>query len=208
MALFHFDLRHLAGASDLRVAVHGATYDLQPHSASSLAAAGQANPALGVLPPEASRAFTHFSEVDETHFQEEAIRWIQVIRPAPAGVHLSEVVLMAQHLPPGHLRAFYQSRLQQRPQSAAPPPAGAQAGATTRPRLHSAKLAALGLEALPTDDRAAVDELVHAQSLVTPLDTAATLVAHHPGLANIQPYTATVALHDHILPNPDVDPDQ
>jgi hypothetical protein len=208
MTIFHFDLRHVLDSSSLRVKVHGSTNDLQPHSASTLKAARQSHPALAALPEEAHKLFTHFAEVHDAHVEGDGIRWVQVVRPAPPGVHLDEVVLMALLLPKGHLRAFYRAQFKLRNQPVEHLRTTYRANLKAPPRLHSAKLAALGLTALPEDEEAAIEVLVQSQDLVTTMDTAAGLVAHHPHLANVQPYTAAVVLHDHILPDPEVDPDQ
>ncbi len=207
MAVFHFDLRHMPDASNLEVSVHGSTYDLRPHTASSLKTARREHPALAALPPRAERAFTHFADVDDTHFRQNRIRWIRVVRPAAPGVLLPELVLMTQYLPEGHLRAFYQAKFELQHLSldelrvSVPRLKG-------RPRVYNAQLARLGLQELPRDPDAALQVLVSAQRLVDNLSTAAGLVAQHPELANVQPYTATVVKNDHILPEPDVDPDQ
>ncbi len=190
MTLFHFDLRHVPDDSDLQVSVHGSTYELQPHSTSSLKTAQQEHPALAALPVQAQQAFTHFAEVDDAHFQQDGMRWIQVVRPAAPGVHLSEVILMTQYLPEGHLRAFYQAKLK------------------AQSRLHSTHLTSLGLQALPNDPDAALEILVSSQNLIDSLTTAAGLVAHHPDLANMQAYTMTIVKQDHILPDPEINPDQ
>lgn len=205
MTLFHFDLRHVPDASALGVRVSGTTtaYDLQPHSASSLDAARQQNAALAALPPQAQQAFTHFAEVDAAPFQQDQVRWIRAVRPAAPGVHLPELVLMTQYVPEGHLRAFYQAKFRLRHL-----PAGEPGEPGARPRLYSAQLARLGLQGLPGDQDAALEVLVSAQSFVDDMSTAAALLAQHPALANIQPYTVAKVKHDHILPDPEVDPDQ
>lgn len=208
MPLFHFDLRHLSDASDLRVSVLGDIYDLTPHTESTLATARREHLALAALPPEAHKVFTHSAHVDDAHFADERIRWVRVVRPAPPGVHLPEVALMSLYLPEGHLRAFYQHRFGLRKKSLSHLRAFYRPGMKAHHRLHSAKLAMLGMESLPEDEGDATNVLVQAQTLMTPGDTAGALIAHHPELANVQPYTATIVYHDHIMPDPDVDPDQ
>ncbi len=207
MTLFHFDLRHVEAVDGLRVSVHEAAYDLQPHDTHSLRAAADAHPVLSALPAEARQSFTHFADVDDGDFHE-GIRWVRVERPRAPGVYLSEVVLMTQHLPESYLRAYYLEQFRRSRQPLRELQAFYRAGIKAPPRLHSGKLAALGLTSLPADEESALDMLLQTQKLVTSLDTAAGLVAHHPDLANVQPYTATVVLNDHILPDPDVDPDQ
>ncbi|HYF77309.1 MAG TPA: hypothetical protein VD973_09265 [Symbiobacteriaceae bacterium] len=208
MATFHFDLRHVPDAASLRVKTLGATHSLQSHSATTLKAAQLSHPALAALPQAARQLFTHFAEVPDAHVEGDGVSWVQVVRPAPSGVHLDQVILMTEYIPEGYLRAFYRERLKLSHQPAEHLRATYRASLKAPPRLHSAKLHALGLTALPQDEEAAIELLVKAQGLVTTLDTAAKLVSFHPHLANIQPYTKTVVLHDHILPDPEVDPDQ
>jgi len=209
MARLHFDLRHVADQTGLQISVGMDTYPLQTHSEATLLQARQAHPVLAALPQEAQQAFTHFADLDPAHLKADTVRYLHVTRTPAPGVHLGEVVLMSMLLPEGHLRTYYRNRLQfYRGKKKAWLRTMHRANLKNRPKLHSAKLAALGLAALPKDDESAVELLVQSQSLVTPLDTAAALVSHHPDLANMQPYTSTVILHDHILPDPEVDPDQ
>jgi hypothetical protein len=207
MTRFHFDLRHVSDAADLRVDVHGAEFELNPHDGHSLAAARSDHVSLAALPLAAHQTFSHFSDVDDEHLDKfEGIRWIRVMRPAPEGVHLDEPVLVGMHLPDDVMRAYYKAHLE--PHDA---PTGRMRGLAVQgrtPSVHSGKLAMLGLKRLPEDQDAALDVLVSAQELVGPLDNAATLVQHHPDLANIQPYTAAVIRNDHILPEEEVNPDQ
>src|SRR6266508_6784081 len=99
MAVFHFDLRHVRDPQELRVQVLGSSYELGVHGADGPTGALVSNRALAALPDEHRLAFTHFAEVDDGHFAEEEIRWVQVVRPTPPDVHLDECVLMALHLP-------------------------------------------------------------------------------------------------------------
>ncbi|MEO3787245.1 hypothetical protein ABGB12_28295 [Actinocorallia sp. B10E7] len=208
MAVFHFDLRHLDTADGLEAEVLGVSATLQRHDEAGLAAAAAGNAALAALPDPALQAFTHFAELPDEHFATPAVRFVRVIRPAEPGVHLPEVKLMALNLPEGHLRAFYAKRLELARQPVDRLRSLYRASLVDRPRLHSPKLASLGLSELPDDPEQAVDVLVAAQNLVTLLDTAGALVMYHPDLANTQTYTATIVLNDHVLPDPEVDPAQ
>lgn len=209
MAVMHFDLRHARDPHELRVNVLGETFELTPHDPERLAAAAGTNLALGALPEQRRLGFSHAAEVHDDHLPDDRIRWIQVVRPTPEDVHLDECVLMSLHLPERHLRAYHRRRFERyarfsedelrhhfRPSLRA------------KPRVHSGKLAALGVEALPEDPDEAIEVLVHARHLVTTTDTAASFVIHHPHLNNVQPATATAVMNDHVLPDPDVDPDQ
>ncbi|HEX8745430.1 MAG TPA: hypothetical protein VF712_20060 [Thermoleophilaceae bacterium] len=210
MALFHFDLRHVPDPDELRVQVLGSShYELRAHGPEGPPQAGAANVALGALSDQARLRFSHSAEVADEHFDDDSIRFVQVVRPTPPDVHLDQCVLMAMHLPEAHLEAYHRRtfalyarhsvehlRLNHR------------ANLTDKPRVHSGKLAALGVEELPEDPDEAIEVLLHAQRLVTTEETAATFVQHHPNLASIQPATATVVRHDHVFPDPAVDPDQ
>lgn len=208
MSAFHFDLRHLEETDNLEVELLDARFPIERHDGRSLVAAAATHAALTLLPTSAHEVFTHYVELPDEHFATHTVKYLRVIKPAAPGAPLPEVKLMAVHLPEGHLRAFYAKRLRLARHPAARLRGFYRASLVDRPRLHSPKLALLGLAALPDDPEAAINALVEAQNLVTPLDTAAALVTHHPDLANSQPYTATIVLHDHVLPDPEVDPDQ
>jgi len=209
MTLFHFDLRHREDADDLRVALHGIELELVRHDASSLADAADNHPVLGALPDAVRATFTHHAEIPDEHFAgPPVVRFVQAIKPAAPGVHLPEVAAIAIHLPEDHLRAYYEERLDRAKLPRAQQVALLRHNQQSPPRLHSAKLAALGLDALPDGRAAAVRTLVAAQTLVTTMDTAGALVTHHPELANTQPYTTAIVLNDHVLPDPEVDPNQ
>lgn len=209
MALFHFDLRHVRDADDLRVHVHGSSYDLSAHGPEGPADAGAPNRALAAIPDEGRLRFSHAAEVEEHHFEEDAIRWVQVVRPTPPDVHLDECVLMALHLPEAHLRAYYRRSFERYARtSLVDLQHHHRRSLQDKPAVHSAKLASLGVEALPDDLDEAIEVLLHAQRLVDSRETAATFVQHHPNLASVQPATATVVRHEHVFPDPNVDPDQ
>lgn len=205
MRTFHLDVRHLKNADDLQVSIHGATHRLSAHSSNTLTAARSVHPALAILSAETANAFTHFVEVDETLFPRDAVGWVRLERPPKPGVHLAQVVMIAQHIPEDYLRAYYQQTLEHYGQPLEHLRRSYRPDLKARPRLHSAKLAALGLSALPADPDAALDALVNAQYLIITLDSAGGLLAHHPDLANSQPYTAAVVQHEHISPDPELD---
>jgi hypothetical protein len=154
--------------------------------------------------------FTHFAELPDNLFATPGVRFVEVVQPPAPGdpCWLPEVKLMALRIGEDHLRAFYAKRLKSAKRPARALRHGYRASLADRPRLHSPKLALLGLSALPDDREQAVNTLVAAQYLVTTLDTAGALVAWHPDLANTQCYTAGIVMHDHILPTAEVDPDQ
>lgn len=209
MTLFHFDLRYREDADDLRLAFHGSEFELVRHDATSLADAADRHAVLGALPQAAWATFTHRAEIPDAHFAgSPVVRYVQAVKPAAPGVHLPEVAAMAIYLPEDHLRAYYEQRLQRAARTPAEQVALQRHNQQAPPRLHSAKLHALGLDALPDGREAAIGLLVAAQTLVMTLDTAATLVAFHPELANVQPYTTAIVRNDHVLPDPEVDPDQ
>ncbi|MHA6195111.1 hypothetical protein ACX3YG_12145 [Pseudomonas wadenswilerensis] len=204
----HFDLRHLPSDAALEVRIGVQRYALRAHSDDSLAEAVSQHPTLALLSPQARSAFSHFAELPEQHFRGESTRYLHVVKPEEAGVHLAQVVAMGMLLPDAHLRTFWTNRLTRYQRPVAELRSFERHTLKRRPRVHSAKLAQLGLRALPAEQPAAVEALVHSQTLMTPLDSAGALVSHHPQLANVQPSTSALVLHDHILPDPDMDPDQ
>src|SRR5919197_3758064 len=196
MAVFHFDLRHVRDPDELHVQVLGSphklgeTYDLGAHGADTLTGALASNRALATLSDEARLGFTHFAEVHDDHFSDDAIRWVMVARPTPEDVHLDECVLMGLHLPESDLRAYYRRRFELYERySEEELRLHFRPTLRSKPRVHSGKLAALGVEALPKDPDEAIEVLVHAQYLVGTDETAANFVGYHPDLASVQPTT-------------------
>ncbi|GAO12868.1 hypothetical protein TPA0598_13_00520 [Streptomyces lydicamycinicus] len=197
MTVFHFDLRHARAIDGLQVDVHGAAYALRPHTDETLAVARREHSVLAALhatPPSPQAApapvFTHYAEVDDTDLDTGAVRWIRVLRPAPEGVHLPEVVMLAQYLAPQRLRSVLLARRNRE----------------GREITRSGKLARLGVG--PCEGEAALELRLHAETLITHHDTAVGLIAHHPDLATTEPHTAQVLRDDHIAPDKEIDPDQ
>ncbi|MDD0973776.1 hypothetical protein [Pseudomonas fontis] len=208
MKHLHFDLRHVERTQTLEVRVGSARYPLSLHSEQSLESAGTTHGALSLLPSEHQQRFSHFAAIDKAHFTDTDSRYLQVVIPERDGVHLPQVVAMCVIIPEDHLRVFWQERLERYQQPLQQVRAFHRHTVARKPKVHCARLAHLGLRSLPDGQSARLDALVQSQTLVTPLDTAAALVSHHPGLASIQPSTSVIVLNDHILPSPEVDPEQ
>lgn len=210
MTRLHFDLSHCDDADDLVLELQGAAAGLLRHGTESRLRATEDHPVLAMMPAEQVDRFTHFAEIDDAALPRDALslQWLRVVRPAAEGVHLSEVVLMAHYLPERHLRAHARRTLSLRQHSIESLRSFYRADIQGAPRLPSGKLAALGVEDLPADPDAWEQLLVDAQTLVGPGDTAAALAAFHPELASTDPYASTVVLHDHVYPDPAVDPGQ
>ena len=208
MKRIHVDLRHLKKTDRLELRVHGRSYPLRSHDDASLLDATQSNLALSALTPAAHANFTHFGDIEPLHLDTDTVAHLHVVQPEEEGVHLPKVVAMALLIPEPALRAYWKRQLQLYAQPLHRVRSLHRAGVRRRPRVCSAKLAALGLSGLGKDHDETADLLVASQFLVTTLDTSALLVSHHPNLNNIQPSTAATLLHDHILPDPDIDPDQ
>lgn len=216
MPVFHFDLRHVRDPDELHVQVLGSphrlgsTYELGAHGTESLTGALGSNLALAALSDEARLGFTHFAEVHDDHFaDDDAMRWIMVARPTPPDVHLDECVLMGLYLPETALRDYYRRRFELYGRySAEELRLHFRPSLRSKPRVHSGKLAALGVESLPENSDEAIEVLVHAQNLVNTDETAANFVGYHPELASVQTATKTAIMHEHVFPEPDLDPDQ
>src|SRR5262249_21151687 len=112
MRTFHFDMRNIDFADDLQVTIHGTSYPLTSHSSKTLRSTLNAHPCIGILPAGAVNAFSHFVEVDEDLFPRDAVGWLRVERRPKSGVHLPQVVMIKQHIPEDHLRAYYQETLE------------------------------------------------------------------------------------------------
>ncbi|GHG77025.1 hypothetical protein [Streptomyces glebosus] len=197
MTVLHFDLRRARATDDLQVDVHGSAYALRPHTDETLAAARREHPVLAALhtdprglPAASAAEFTHYAEVDDAALDTGAVRWLRVVRPAPEGVPLPEVVMMALYLAPPRLRATLLARRDR----------------GGREIARSGKLARLGVG--PCTGEAALELRLHAETLITDHDTAVGLIAHHPDLATTDPHTAQILRDDHIAPDEEMDPDQ
>ncbi|BCK73569.1 hypothetical protein Srufu_075220 [Streptomyces libani subsp. rufus] len=197
MTVLHFDLRRACATDDLQVDVHGSAYALRPHTGETLAAARREHPVLVALhtaprglPAASAAGFTHYAEVDDADLDTGAVRWLRVVRPAPEGVHLPEVVMMALYLAPQRLCATLLARRDREGREIA----------------RSGKLARLGVG--PCTGEAALELRLHAETLITDHDTAVGLIAHHPDLATTDPHTAQILRDDHIAPDEEMDPDQ
>jgi hypothetical protein len=194
MATFHLDLSFIPdnNVSNLELSINEHSVDVQTHSEGSLSAAIEANSALRALPAEKRKCFTHHATVEDVHLPDNAIRFVKVVAQSTKhpDAHLPEVFLYAIHLPEPTLRAHFEKKL------------------SKKPGLCHPKLSAYGLSQAPADRKAALDQIVDAQKLVTAHDTAATLVFQHPELATSQHYVATVVMSDHVNPSPEENADQ
>jgi len=208
MKRVHADLRHLKKTSGLEIRLFGRRYRLHAHDAGTLSLAAASEPALRLLPPHVRGDFTHFADLEDLHLPRDTAGHLHIVEPEQEGVHLPKVVAMAIVLPESALRAFWKRRFEMYAQPLRRLRSLHRPSIRRRPRAHSGKFAQYNIRSLGLDREAAITALVESQFLVTTLDTAATLVSHHPNLSNIQPSTTADILHNHILPDPDIDPDQ
>ena len=208
MRRIHLDLRHLESSHRFEVRVQGRRYKLHPHSDETLAAAASSDPAFVALPPPAQAQFGHFADIALDHVAGDTPVHLHVVEPEQEGIHLPKVVAMTILIPEPYLRRFWERHLAFYAQPLRKIRSLHRHTVRRRPRVYSGKLAALGVTFITADRDLAVETLINSQHLVTQFDTAAALVAHHPNLANIQPSTTANILNNHILPDPDVDPDQ
>lgn len=208
MKQIHFDLRHLPADPSLEARIGGERYLLKAHTAQTIAKAAASHGALALVPALERLRFSHFAEINHLHLRGQTTQYLHVVKPEAEGVHLAQVLAMGILLPEDHLRTFWNSRLELFDQPLWRLRSFHRSTIRRRPRTHSAKLAELRVPRLPAARHEAVAALVQSQTLLTPLDTAGSLVSHHPNLANIQPSTSAIVYNDHILPDPDIDPDQ
>jgi hypothetical protein len=185
MTRFHFDLRHVADPAGLVAEVHGATFELVAQTSDTLTAEAAAHPVLAAMPAERTAIFSHYADIADDCLDggSEAVRWVRVVRPAAPGVHLPEVILLAQYLPAHHLRAYARRAMARDRRPPTGSPADPRRQIASAPRLYAGKLAHLEVAGPPADAERLGELLVQAQTLVTPYDTAADLASHHPELA-------------------------
>ncbi len=209
MQRIHFDLRHIASTDRLEIRVQAnKRYPLHPHDEKTMAAAAAEDAAFQGLPPQARVRFSHFTDIAAEHLTGDTPVHVHLVEPEQEGVHLPKVVAMTILIPEPHLRKFWERQLALYAQPLHQIRSLLRPTVRREPRVFSGKLAYLGLTSLPAVDPEVLASLIASQYLITPMDTAASLVAHHPNLANIQPATQANILNNHILPDPDIDPDQ
>jgi len=213
MPRIHFDLRHIAATDRLEIRFRGKRFKLQPHGKESLAAAAAEDPAFRALPPQAHACFGHFADIAAAQDMGDTPIHVHVVEPEQNGAFLPKVVAMTILIPEAHLLKFWERQLKLYTQPLHRIRSLRRHTVRRRPQVFSAKLAdlgvtSLGVHSLGADLAQVAQTLVETQFIVTPLDTAATLVSYHPNLANIQSGTAANIRNNHILPDPDIDPDQ
>jgi hypothetical protein len=208
MRRIHFDLRHIASTDRLEIRVRGKRFPLHPHGEETLAAAAAGDAAFLALPSQAHACFGHFADIAAEQVTGDTPIHVHVVEPEQEGAFLPKVVAMTILIPEAHLLKFWERQLALYTQPLHRIRSLHRHTVRRRPRVFSAKLADLGVTSLGADRARAAQALVKSQYLVTPLDTAGTLVSYHPNLANIQAGTAGNILNNHILPGPDIDPDQ
>lgn len=163
---FHFDLRHVE-AQNLWVKGYRSTRKLRSHTMATRASARQDNAALAAMPEEHLQNLTHYAE--DVQVSEQVPHHVRVHFDGD-GWALPGLADMTIHVPE-HVR---------RAARAARHPDGAD--------VPHATLAAFGV---PTAD---LDTTVFADLVVTPLETAKSILFHHPELASIDPDTAAIVL--------------
>ena len=213
MPRMHFDLRHIASTDRLEIRFRGKRFPLHPHGEETLAAAAAGDAAFLALPPQAHACFGHFTDIAAEEVTGDTPIHVHVVEPEQEGAFLPKVVAMTILIPEPHLLKFWERRLALYAQPLHRIRRFHRHSVRRRPRVFSAKLVdlgvtSLGVTSLGADLTQAAQTLVNTQYLVTPLDTAGALVSYHPNLANIQSSTAASILNNHILPEPDIDPDQ
>jgi hypothetical protein len=164
---------------------------------------------LSLVTEETTKTYSHFTDIPDGHFDNNAMYWMRVVRPLQPGCHLQEVVLMAQVVPPDRLLAFYNSPIWKERHTRRYGDHITQAlraTAATRVPHHNGRLQALGINPDPSDNAQAVNRLMALQELVDEHTTAVGLMAHHPELASTQHATAAY-VRDSIIPG-DGDMDQ
>lgn len=211
MPRFHFALDHLEDSDSLQISLHDNTFELSTHSENSLNDARNEHPVLSQLPGEIAGTFTHYADVPDEHFDADAPRWIQLVKPRQPGSHLSEVLLMSHIIPPDILREFYNSPMWKERYTrrfGRHLPKAQRRALAAKPPHRTGRLHALGLNYDSLSEDEIIEAMIAAQDLVDVKTTASGLLAHHPNLATVQPVTAAYIRDAHIFPDPEVNPNQ
>lgn len=209
MRQLHIDLRHVSEIpeTELRVRIGAACYPIQRHDKESLDTAINQHLTLMHLPSDSQTCFTHWCEIEESHFTQEVTQYVHIEKIPAQGMHLGQLVAAGMLWPEAHLRTFWQNHLE----FSAMPMSELRRrwpNAQRRPRLHSAKLGFLKMRKLPVSRQQAIDVLVQAQTLLSVFDSACTLVSYHPNLANIQPSISSLVHNQCIAPDSSIDANQ
>jgi hypothetical protein len=172
----HFSLAHLEQDRGFELRAGVRRYALRPHTDATRRAHAAGNAALARLAPEVLGLITHYAE--DVELPNRSAMILRVVSPGvgdPAA--LPPLAALALHVPRAARLAHRQSKIAQ--------------GA-----LHFALFDFLGIDQPGSGDllRLSLD----ADDILTPAETATTLVFQHPQLATVNPTTASVIVDDHI----------
>ncbi|ORJ55516.1 hypothetical protein [Mycobacterium simiae] len=181
---FHLDLSHDrdTGAREYWVKGYRSKHPVRAHTAQTLAEARLHNSALAAMPAGQLARFTHFAE--DVVVSQESPHHVRV-HYQDAGSPLPALVAMTIHVPQ-HARVAARTTT---------PALGKVAEGVAVP---NATLAAYGVPS------ATLAMTLDADQLMTPLETAKSILFHHPELASLDSYTATIVM-DTIANTGDID---
>lgn len=182
---FHFDLSGwaaTAAARDAPLTLHvaGERYPVAAHTAQSRAVARGANAALALIPEAAAERLSHFAELPPEAIPAGRVAHLHVTTPNPdPAVELPLLLHVGFVLPAAHRLRNLERRTAARVDAGIP-----------------AELRRFGVAALGRADAREVWR--DASALQGPIDTAWSLIFHHPQLGSIDGYQATIVMDEHI----------
>lgn len=185
---FHFDLRHCPADVEFTLQANGRKHKLTsyrdaPHK---LQEHRSRNRALGMLHDEALSNLTHFVEDAEGHADGLALR--SVVYPSRDNHPLPELAVVFMHIPHEQRKAALRRRRAK--------------GLAPRPHMlfEHYDVPHDRLRALSAEEQDAVE--VDAALIVGPLDSARTIVFHHPEIGTVDTDVADQVFRDHIRRTP------
>jgi hypothetical protein len=219
---FHFDLSHLGDETpELTFHVGRNRYSVSPHTADTREAAMRDNRALALVPKSHHHRITHFADVEPEHLPTDRLCRLRVTHKHPdESIHLPVLVHAAFHIPEKHRSAHRRAKhAKGRPhlphklsvygvdvEALAGKQTAPEAGTSKKPRMLKSAAPVLKAAAgsasggaengAPADDTQQVS--ADADQFGTPLDVAAFILFHHPGLASSDTYIASRIMDDHI----------
>lgn len=172
----HFSLDHLKADTLFELRAGLRRYTLMPHNAATRRAHAAHNVALAMLPPEGLDQVTHY--VENVELPSRSTMLLRIVIPDCRDPEaLPPLAGLALHIPRAARLAHRRSD-----------------SAEFQPRI--VLFDALGIDQVSSGDW--LNLSLDADDILTTLDTATSLIFHHPQLATVNPTTASAIINDHI----------
>ena len=197
---FHFDFSqfevHRAGllaGEPLFLKLNSSKIPLTPHTVQTRAAAKDENHAVGsLLAHNREDSLTHFAEIPEDLLPDDRLALMLIVgadRGNPR-YDLPDLYHVHFHVPERVTRWYAERTFRRLGLS-----------------IVHAKLSGLKMQA-PADMASAIDSFAHADRIISPWDTAISILIQNPEVANSEPHTFSIVQNDHVAPSEQLNPAQ